>query len=70
MSVTFDYCLRKTNNVFAQSWLFSTVYSLSGFVAMNFYNIMWLDAMIWLPLVVVGMTRFFDEGKRKLLIFL
>lgn len=69
MSVTFDYCLRKTNNVFAQSWLFSTVYSLSGFVAMNFYNIMWLDAMIWLPLVVVGMTRFFDEGKRKLLIF-
>ncbi len=39
--------------------IFATAYSLSGFVAMNFYNLMWLDALIFLPLVILGLERLF-----------
>lgn len=37
--------------------LFSTAYSLCGFVAMYFYDMMWLDSLIWLPLVAWGLHR-------------
>ncbi|MFC6290520.1 YfhO family protein [Levilactobacillus angrenensis] len=37
--------------------LFTTAFSLSGFVSMYFYDMMWLDALIWLPLVALGLHR-------------
>lgn len=37
--------------------LFSTAFSLCGFVTMYFYDMMWLDALIWLPIVALGLHR-------------
>lgn len=36
-------------------------YSLTGFVAMNFYDIMWLDAVVLLPLIILGVDRLFTN---------
>ncbi|MCT3529722.1 hypothetical protein EFR49_09660 [Latilactobacillus curvatus] len=50
--------------------IFATAYSLSGFVAMNFYNLMWLDALIFLPLVILGLERLFLKGRPGLYIWM
>ena len=49
--------------------IFSTAYALCGFVALYFWNIMWLDAVMLLPLVALGLKRMVEEGKIWLYIF-
>ncbi|KRL04479.1 YfhO family protein [Liquorilactobacillus oeni] len=68
MGLTFAHYLLQKCPQRKQIWLFATVYALNGFVAMNFYNIMWLDALIWLPLVVLGLERLTLQGKRCLFV--
>lgn len=43
--------------------LFSCFYALSGFMAAYNYNIMWLDCILLLPLVILGLERLVKEGK-------
>lgn len=69
MGLTFTYYLRNAWQQTRQTWLFAVVYALNGFVAMNFYNIMWLDALVWLPLVALGMKNMVTHGKRRLFLF-
>ncbi|GAK47492.1 putative membrane protein [Secundilactobacillus oryzae JCM 18671] len=47
---------------------FSTAFSLCGFVAMNFFTLMWLDALILLPLVALGIHRLYNVHKFDLYI--
>lgn len=42
---------------------FSLAYALSGFLAAYNWNIMWLDCVILLPIIVLGLERLVREGK-------
>lgn len=64
MGLTMAYYLEKTYRKSTyMTWLFSTSYSLCGFVVVYCLNFMWLDALILLPLLVLGIQRLWDEGK-------
>ncbi|MCH5343815.1 MAG: YfhO family protein [Acetatifactor sp.] len=43
--------------------LFSSFYALSGFIAAYNWNIMWLDCVILLPLIMLGLERLVKEGR-------
>lgn len=49
--------------------VFSAGYAFSGFTAAYFYNIMWLDALIWLPLVVYALQQLIERGRKLPYIF-
>ena len=42
---------------------FSTSYALMGYTIVNQFNIMWLDGMIFLPLIILGLERLIKEQK-------
>ncbi len=43
--------------------LFACFYALSGFMAAYNYNIMWVDCVVLLPLIVLGLERLVKEGR-------
>ncbi|MCI9336268.1 MAG: YfhO family protein [Lachnospiraceae bacterium] len=43
--------------------LLSCFYALSGFMAAYNYNIMWVDCVVLLPLIVLGLERLVREGR-------
>ena len=42
---------------------FSLCYALMSYAVVYFYNVMWLDALIWLPLIILGIERLFVRKK-------
>ena len=63
-SVTFTYYITKHfNNRKCSIALFGMFYSLSGFVAAYSWNIMWLDCLVLLPLIILGLERLVNENK-------
>lgn len=65
-SVTFAYYLKKVLKIDgAELVIGAFCYSLSSFAITYFYQIMWLDILIWLPLLVVYMKKIAD-GKGSL----
>lgn len=42
---------------------FSSFYALSGFTMAYAWNVMWLDTLIWLPIVLAAMIRLMREGR-------
>jgi len=47
-------------------FIFSLGYSLSSYALVLQHNIMWMDAMIWLPLITLGIEALIKEGKFRL----
>lgn len=43
--------------------LLAVSYAFCGFATVYFYNVLWLDVLVWLPLVVYGLELFIDEHR-------
>ncbi|WP_071130116.1 YfhO family protein [Enterococcus timonensis] len=66
--LTFFYYARRFKLSTAVTVSFSTTYALMSFITAHSELIMWLDAFIYLPLVIMGIEKIQDEG-RPLLLF-
>lgn len=64
MGLTFAYYLRKTRNTSdMQTIAFSMMYALCAYSVVNLVNPMWLDAMVFLPLLVLGIESMIRQRK-------
>lgn len=52
---------KKINNIYVV--LFSVIYALMGYTATYYYNYIWIDSVIMLPLVVYGLDKLMEENK-------
>lgn len=69
-SLTCTYYITKhfnTKNISAA--IFGMFYGLSGFIAAYSWNLMWLDCVLLLPLVFLGLERLINEDKCLLYTF-
>ena len=63
-SLFMSFYLKKTfkkNNVFI--CIFSLLYSYSGYFCSYYWNIMWLDGMVFLPIIMYGINKIIDDKK-------
>ncbi len=68
-SATFTYYLKKSMN--KHSYItagFGVLYAFSGYFIAYYWNLMWLDAYVMLPLVLLGIERIINKGKPTLFI--
>lgn len=67
--LTFSYYIReKYDNTSRVAVLFSLCYSMSAFFAAYNWNVMWLDCLIMLPLIMLGLERLVYKGRMALYI--
>ncbi|WP_455493371.1 YfhO family protein [Eubacterium sp.] len=63
---TFTYFLKKSFDAHSYvSASFGIFYAFSGYFLAYYWNIMWVDGMIWLPLVALGIENIINKGKCK-----
>lgn len=68
-AATFSFYLKKTRGGSGLlSAGFGILYALSGWFVAYYFNIMWLDAVVFLPLVVLGIEKLINEKSFKLYI--
>lgn len=69
MGLAFGHLLIKRYNGLAQKPLlvpvFATLYALSGFAIANQMNPLWYDALVFLPLVIIGVEEVMDNHRRS-----
>ena len=66
-SVTMVYYLSKKNKT-TELYLipFSIIYAFSAYFAAYYWNIMWIDGMLYLPLITLGIEELLNKGKWKI----
>ncbi len=66
--VTFGYYIHKTQDKLNRVAViaFSTLYAVSAYAIVMQNNTMWIDALIWLPLITLGIESVIKYGKFKL----
>lgn len=63
-SSTFVYYLKKSlHSSSIMSIAFGTMYAFCAYMLAYYWNVMWLDAMVLLPIVLLGIERIIDNGK-------
>lgn len=63
-SFTFSIMLLKTFKVSNYATIcFSISYGLMSYLTVNQFNVMWLDGIIWLPLIILGLNRFVESNR-------
>lgn len=69
-SASFCYYLKKSHGEHSPvSAAFGVLYSFCGFFIAYYWNLMWLDAMVLFPLMVLGIEKIINERKPALYIF-
>lgn len=67
--LTFSVFLSKTRKKNPVGFtIFSVMYALCSFGTLYQFNTMWMDAMIWLPLIALGIEGMVTTGKFKLFV--
>lgn len=62
-SVTFNFYLRRSKGCKSSTALvFGMLYSLMGYMVVQLMNPMWLDGLIYLPLIVYGIEKIIDRN--------
>lgn len=63
---TFTYYLRRSQNRHSfASAAFGVFYAFSGYFLAYYWNIMWIDGMILLPLIALGIENIINKGNSK-----
>lgn len=65
-SANFTYYLKKSTQFQTQNLLtagFGLLYAFSGYFVAYYWNFMWLDGMMLLPLIILGLEQIVDQGK-------
>ncbi|WP_407887011.1 YfhO family protein [Levilactobacillus sp. N40-8-2] len=57
------YLQRHFRTTQRMTMVFALAFSFCGFVAVNYFDLMWLDSLILLPLVAAGVDRLVDQGR-------
>ena len=68
-SITMQHYLNKTfkkNNFITM--IFGLLYALSGYFCAYYWNIMWLDGMVFLPIIMLGINKIIEEEKPILIL--
>ncbi|MFD1736827.1 YfhO family protein [Bacillus salitolerans] len=63
----FLYCRWSLKSSSIEGLIFSTAYALMSYVLIYFQNIMWMDALIYLPLILIGVDRLIQSRRVTLL---
>lgn len=62
--VTMGVFLHKTRGTRElKTLIFSSMYALCGYVAIQQFNPMWLDAVVWLPMLILGLQRLVKDRR-------
>lgn len=63
-SATFTYYLKKSqHNQSPVTVMFGILYAFCGYMLAYYWNVMWLDAMVLFPLIILGIERIINNGK-------
>lgn len=63
-ALSMAYYLKKSKGASIKSQvIFSVSYALMTYIVVELMNPMWIDGMIWLPIILYGIERLVDEGK-------
>lgn len=65
-AATFTYFIRGSlkSQSFATS-AFGVMYAFCGYMLAYYWNVMWLDAMVLLPVILLGIERIIENGRMK-----